>query len=198
MLGVRTPVLLKRHHSLAADEVRFRLGDLMGICSMRRLVLAFFSTMAMTGFAQAGVFKVPEEKSAISIEVPDSWNPNVSDDTIDTASPDRAVFFWLIVEKEADAAAVKAEAVKALTRNGLKIDQAGVKESTSAFAGIDSTEWVYSAVADHGQAQTVKIRAVALGNNRFIQLAQWGPQAAFDKHAAVLGKIFGSVKLIGK
>src|ERR1700755_2475012 len=107
-----------------------------------------------SGLAQAGVFKIPEEGAkAISIEVPDTWNPNLSDDTIDTASPDRAVFFWLTVEKEADAAAVKAEAMKALTRNGLKIDQAGVKESTSAFAGIDSTEWVYSAVADHGQAQ---------------------------------------------
>jgi hypothetical protein len=61
------------------------------------------------------------------------------------------VFFWLTVEKEADVAAVKAKALKALTRNGLKIDQAGVKESTSAFAGIDSTESVYSAIADNGQ-----------------------------------------------
>ena len=170
---------------------------------MRRLLfaigLAGLSSVALAGLAQAGVFKLPEEgATAVTIEVPEAWNPNLSDDTIDTTSPDRAVFFWLTVEKEADAAAVKAEALKALTRNGLRIDQAGVKESTSAFAGIDSTEWVYSAVADHGQAQTVKIRAVALGNNRFIQLAQWGPQAAFDKHAAALGKIFGSVKLIGK
>jgi hypothetical protein len=171
--------------------------------SMRRLLFAIgltgVLTVALAGLARAGVFKIPEEgAAAISIEVPDSWNPNVSDDTIDTASPDRAVFFWLTVEKEADVAAVKAEALRALTRNGLKIDQAGVKESTSAFAGIDSTEWVYPAVADHGQPQTVKVRAVAIGNNRFIQLVQWGPQAAFDKHAAALGKIFGSVKVVGK
>ncbi len=167
---------------------------------MRRFLFAFgltgLLTVALAGMAQAGVFKIPEEGAkAISIEVPDTWNPNVSDDTIDTASPDRAVFFWLTVEKEADTAAVKAEALKALTRNGLKIDQAGVKESTSAFAGIDSTEWVYPAVADHGQPQTVKIRAVAIGNNRFIQLAQWGPPAAFDRHAAALTKIFASVKV---
>jgi hypothetical protein len=170
---------------------------------MRWLLFAFglagLLTVSLAEMAQAGVFKIPEEGAkAISIEVPDTWNPNVSDDTIDTASPDRAVFFWLTVEKEADTAAVKAEALKALTRNGLKIDQAGVKESTSAFAGIDSTEWVYPAVADHGQPQTVKIRAVAIGNNRFIQLAQWGPPAAFDKHAAALTKIFASVKVVGK
>lgn len=170
---------------------------------MRRFLFAFgltgLLTVSLAGLAQAGVFKIPEEGAkAISIEVPDTWNPNLSDDTIDTASPDRAVFFWLTVEKEADTAAVKAEALKALTRNGLKIDQAGAKESTSAFAGIDSTEWVYPAVADHGQPQTVKIRAVAIGNNRFIQLAQWGPQAAFDKHAAALTRIFASVKVVGK
>jgi hypothetical protein len=169
---------------------------------MRRFLFAIgltgFLTVFLAGLAQAGVFKIPEEgATAISIDVPDSWNPNVSDDTIDTASPDRAVFFWLTVEKEADVAAVKAEALKALTRNGLKIDLAGVKESTSAFAGIDSTEWVYSAT-DNGQPRTVKIRATALGNNRFIQLAQWGPQAAFDKHAAALTKIFASVKAVGK
>ncbi len=170
---------------------------------MRRLLFAIglmgFLTVSLAGLAHAGVFKVPEEgATAVTIEVPDSWNPNLSDDTIDTASPDRAVFFWLTVEKEADVAAVKAEAMKALTRNGLKIDQTGVKESTSAFAGIDSTEWVYPAIADNGQPRTVKIRAVALGGNRFVQLAQWGPQAAFDKHAAALSKIFASVKLAGK
>jgi hypothetical protein len=170
---------------------------------MRRLLFAFGLTGLLTvspaDMAQAGVFKIPEEGAkAVTIDVPDTWNPNVSDDTIDTASPDRAVFFWLTVEKEADVAAVKAEALKALTRNGLKIDQAAGKESTSAFAGIDSTEWVYPAVADHGQPQTVKVRAVAIGNNRFIQLAQWGPPAAFDKHAAALTKIFGSVKVVGK
>jgi len=171
--------------------------------SMRRLLFAIgltgFLTVALAGLARAGVFKVPEEAAtAVTIEVPDSWNPNVSDNTIDTASPDHAVFFWLTVEKGVDVAAVKAKALKSLTRNGLKIDQAGVKESTSAFAGIDSTEWTYSAIADHGQPQTVKVRAVAIGNNRFIQLAQWGPQAAFDKHAAALTKIFGSVNLVGK
>ena len=32
----------------------------------------------------------------------------------------------------------------------------------------------------------------------FIQLAQWGPPAGFDKHSATLTKIFGSVKVIGK
>ena len=170
---------------------------------MRRVLFAFVLTglmaVVLADAAQAGVFKIPEEgATAVTIEVPDTWNPNLSDDTIDTASPDRAVFFWLTVEKEADAAAVKAEALKALTRNGLKIDQAGVKESKNAFAGIDSTEWAYSAVADNGQPTVVKVRAVAIGNNRFVQLAQWGPQAAFDKHAAALGKIFGSVKLVGK
>jgi len=170
--------------------------------SMRRLVfalgLAGLWAAVFLDIAQAGVFKIPEAKSAISIDVPDSWNPNLSDETIDTASPDRTVFFWLTVEKEADVAAVKLEATKALTRNGLKFDQAGGKESTSAFAGIDSTEWVYSAVSDDGQPKTVKIRVVALGNNRFVQLAQWGPQAAFDKHAAALAKMFVSVKVIGK
>src|SRR5580704_4453291 len=100
---------------------------------MRRFLFAIgltgFLTVFLAGLAQAGVFKIPEEgATAISIDVPDSWNPNVSDDSIDTASPDRAVFFWLTVEKEADVAAVKAEALKALTRNGLKIDLAGVKE----------------------------------------------------------------------
>jgi hypothetical protein len=202
-LGDATSVLLKRHRSPADWPDTISSLQFSGNVSMRRLLFTIglmgFLTVSMAGLAQAGVFKIPEEGAkAVTIEVPDTWNPNVSDDTIDTASPDRAVFFWLTVEKEADVAAVKAEALKALTRNGLKIDQAGVKESTSAFAGIDSTEWVYSAVADNGQPQTVKVRAVSIGNNRFIQLAQWGPQAAFDKHAAALGKIFASVKVVGK
>ncbi len=164
---------------------------------MRRLLLAIGLTLAMAGMAQAEVFKIPEEKAAISIDVPDGWSPNLSDDTIDLTSPDRTIFFWITVEKEADAAAVKAEAMKAIVRNGMKIDQASVKESAGPFAGLESTESVYSAT-DNGQPRLVKIRATKLADNRFIQLAQWGPPAAFDKHAATLTKIFGSVKVIGK
>ncbi|MEP6836524.1 MAG: hypothetical protein ABJA75_00615 [Bradyrhizobium sp.] len=164
---------------------------------MRRLLLAVGLTMAMADIAQAEVFKVPEEKAAISLDAPDGWSPNLSDDTIDMTSPDRAIFFWLTVEKEADAAAVRAEALKAIIRNGMKVDQATVKEAASPFAGLDSTEWVYSAT-DNGQPRLVKIRATKLADNRFIQLAQWGPPAGFDKHAATLAKIFGSVKVIGK
>ena len=152
----------------------------------------------MSTVAQAGVFRITEEKTpAVSIEVPDSWNPNVSDDTIDTASPDRAIFFWLTVEKQADPAAVKAKALKALTRNGMKIDPAGAKDTAIPFAGLDSTESQYSAT-DNGQPRLVKIRVAALGDNRYLQLVQWGPPASFDKHAAALAKIFGSVKPAGK
>jgi hypothetical protein len=46
--------------------------------------------------------------------------------------------------------------------------------------------------------QIETIRATRLADNRFIHLAQGGPAAGFDKHAAILAKIFGSVKVIGK
>jgi hypothetical protein len=183
---------VRRNQALRDFETAIFSGN---VC-MRRLLLAF-GLVAMADIAQAEIFKIPEEKAAISIDVPDGWSPNLSDDTIDMTSPDRAIFFWLTVEKEADAAAVKAEALKAIIRNGMKIDQATVKEAASPFAGLDSTEWVYSAT-DNGQPRLVKIRATRLADNRFIQLAQWGPPAGFDKHAATLAKIFGSVKVIGK
>src|SRR3954464_15288259 len=161
-----------RHPAKAPSRARatrrdFEMVFFTGNVGMRRLLVAVGLTAAMAGGAQGEIFKIPEEKAAISIDVPDGWSPNLSDDTIDMTSPDRAIFFWLTVEKEADAAAVKAEALKAIIRNGMKIDQATVKEAASPFAGLDSTEWVYSAT-DNGQPRLVKIRATRLADNRFI------------------------------
>ena len=165
---------------------------------MRWLQLTIGLTVLMAGMAQAEVFKIPEEGVGFSIEVPDSWNPNVSDNMIDTTSPDRVIFFWLAVEKKPDVATVRAAALKALTRNGMKIDQAGAKETTSAFAGLDSTEAQYSATDNNNQPRLVRIRTAQLDGKRFLQLVQWGPSAAFDKHAAALAKMLASVKVTGK
>ena len=165
---------------------------------MRQLLLTIGLTILMTSFAQAEVFKIPEEGTGFSIEVPDSWNPNVSDNMIDTTSPDRVIFFWLAVEKKSDVATVKASALKALTRNGMKIDQASARETTVAFAGLDSTEAQYAATDNNNQPRLVRIRTAQLDGKRFLQLVQWGPSAAFDKHAAALARMFASVKATGK
>ena len=165
---------------------------------MRQLLLTIGLTVLMAGMAQAEIFKIPEDGVGFSIEVPDSWNPNVSDNMIDTTSPDRVIFFWLAVEKKPDVAAVRAAALKALTRNGMKIDQASAKESTGAFAGLDSTEAQYSATDNNNQPRLVRIRTAQLDGKRFLQLVQWGPSAAFDKHAAALAKMLASVKVVGK
>ena len=165
---------------------------------MRRLLLTIGLTALMAGMAQAEIFKIPEEGTGFSIDVPDSWNPNVSDNMIDTTSPDRVIFFWLAVEKKPDAAAVRAAALKALTRNGMKIDQASARETTVAFAGLDSTEAQYAATDNNNQPRLVRIRTAQLDGKRFLQLVQWGPSAAFDKHAAALAKMLASVKVTGK
>jgi hypothetical protein len=163
---------------------------------MRLLLLTIGLTVLMAGMAQAEVFRIPEEGTGFSIEVPDTWNPNVSDNMIDTTSPDRVIFFWLAIEKKPDVAAVKAAALKALTRNGMKIDQASAKESTGAFAGLDSTEAQYSATDNNNQPRLVRIRTAKLDAKRFLQLVQWGPAAAFDKHAAALTTMFASAKVV--
>ena len=126
--GDRSTVLLKPARARDEAQRDFEIEVFPGKVCMRRLLLAL-GLIAMADIAQAEIFKIPEEKAAISIDAPDGWSPNLSDDTIDMTSPDRAVFFWLTVEREADAAAVKAEALKAITRNGMKIDQATVKEA---------------------------------------------------------------------
>ena len=165
---------------------------------MARFFLAIGFTVLVAAMAHAGAFQIPDgDAPAISIEVPDTWHPNLSDDTIDATSPDRTVFLWLTVEKAADAAAVKAKAMKSLTRNGMKIDPASIKEGAVAFAGLDSTDTQYVAT-ENGQPRLVRIRASRLDAKRFIQLVQWGPSAAFDKNATSLGNILASVKVVGK
>ena len=57
---------------------------------------------------------------------------------------------------------------------------------SSTFANCIATPFTYFLILSD-----------AVRRNALLQLVQWGPSTAFDKHPAALAKMLASVKLIG-
>jgi hypothetical protein len=156
--------------------------------------LAVGLAVLICGPAQAGVFTVPYEKPALTISVPDRWNPNHSEDGVDAAAPDNAAFFSIYTAQADSAGAVQRDSLAILTRNGMTIKPKPVSEAPASFAGLDWTQSQYAATED-GKPKTVTLDVAPLGAKRYIQLLIWGTPEGVAKNDAALQKIFATIKL---
>jgi hypothetical protein len=86
---------------------------------------AFLFSLLLTGLASAGTVNVPEDKPAISVEIPDSWKPEETDNGIACESPDKVatIFFEVTSAKGLDA--LIEENIDWLTKDqGVELDKA--------------------------------------------------------------------------
>ncbi|CAL77091.1 hypothetical protein; putative signal sequence [Bradyrhizobium sp. ORS 278] len=162
-----------------------------------RTLIAALSIMAITTAAVAGTFGVPYEKSAFTITVPDGWSPNHSEDGVDAAAPGNTFFMSIYTFDGDNCAAARDDVVAMLTRNGMTIDRASAKESAQPLAGLQGTATQYAATEDKKARQIVALVA-PLPGKRCLQVAQWGTADGFQRNAAAVTKILGSIKLTGK
>jgi hypothetical protein len=158
------------------------------------LKLAFILVILAGGAAQAGVFTVPDDKPALTVAVPDRWNPNHSEDGVDAAAPDNAAFFSIYVTQADSAAAVQRDSIAVLTRNGMTIRPKPTSEGQMSFAGLDWTQGQYAATED-GKPRSVKLYAAHLAGKRYVQLWVQGTPDGVSKNDAALQKIFATIKL---
>ncbi|MGJ4928244.1 hypothetical protein ACQR1I_16055 [Bradyrhizobium sp. HKCCYLS2038] len=162
-----------------------------------RTLLAALCMAAMSTAALAGSFGVPYEKSAFTVTVPDGWNPNHSEDGVDAAAPGNAFFMTIYTFAGADCTAARDDVVAMLTRNGMSIDRASAKDSAVPLPGLQGSATQYSGSEDKKARQIVALVA-PLPGKRCLQIAQWGTPDGFQRNAAAVTKILGSIKLSGK
>jgi len=160
------------------------------------LLGAIFSLLA-TGSAHADVFDVPYEHPALTIAVPERWNPNHSEDGVDAAAPDNALFFSIYTAVENDVAAVQRNSLDILSRNGVLANRQAVSEHSRTFAGLSWVESEYSANED-GKPRQVKLEVSRLSGKRFIQVFIWGSPKGMKENSTGLDEILKTIKLKGR
>ena len=181
------------------------MGRVAAICSakalstMKHTLLA--ATLVLTLFpalAPAGTVKLPEDKPAATVNIPDSWEPEKSEDGILAESADNVATIYLeVVADEKQMDSVIEESLKWLTEDHeVKVDattketkdfeDSGRKWSRISWSG-ESKEW--------GPA-VIGFLFTEVGDGKVLTITYWISKKDSEKSLETLGKIFSSVKSV--
>lgn len=163
----------------------------------RTLLVSTLLLSLFSGLATAGTIKLPEEKPAVSINVPDAWEPEEDDDGgILAESPDNVttVYFEIVAnEKEMDAA-IESSVAWLLEDHKVKVDEATKGEGEFEVGGrkFHRISWE-GTHPEHGPA-VVGFLFTEVGQGKVLTITYWVNKKDAEKSLETLGKIFESVK----
>jgi hypothetical protein len=158
----------------------------------------FAFSLLLTSFASAGTVNVPEDKPAISVEIPDSWKPEETDNGIACESPDKVatIFFEVTSAKGLDA--LINENVDWLTKDqGVELDRASEQKQEFETTNLQWKRISWSGTSKEWGSATVGFVFTDGGNGKVLTVTYWITKKDAEKHFPTIEKIFESVKRVG-
>jgi hypothetical protein len=158
----------------------------------------FAFSLLLTSFASAGTVNVPEDKPAISVEIPDSWKPEETDNGIACESPDKVatIFFEVTSAKGLDA--LINENVDWLTKDqGVELDRASEQKQEFETTNLQWKRISWSGTSKEWGPATVGFVFTDGGNGKVLTVTYWITKKDAEKHFPTIEKIFESVKRVG-
>ncbi|WP_395747363.1 hypothetical protein [Prosthecobacter sp.] len=157
------------------------------------LILALFPALA-----PAGTIKLPEDKPAMTANIPDSWEPEEDGDGILAESPDNVATIYLEVvgtKKEMDS--VIEESIKWLTEeHEVKVDAATKEEKDFEDSGRKWSRISWSGESKEWGPAVIGFLFTEVGDGKVLTITYWISKKDSEKSLETLGKIFSSVKSV--
>ena len=190
MMGLRLLKVRQPFHSCA---------QLQPITHMKPTLIA--ATLVLTLFpalAPAATIKLPEEKPATTLTVPDDWEPEESDEGILAESPDNvATVYFEVVGTEKEMDGVIEESLKWLTEDH-KVTVNAATKATKDFEE-DGRKWSrisWDADSKEWGPAVVGFLFTEVGGGKVLTITYWISKKDSEKNLETLGKIFTSVKSV--
>ena len=154
------------------------------------VILAFLVHSTM-----AGVVNVPAKKPVVTIEIPDSWDPEETDKGIAVESADKvATAFFEIASSEKGMNSLLDENIDWLVKDqGVKINIASKKEQDFLVGGMKSLLIAYDASSKEFGPSKVGFIFTTIGK-KLLVTTYWVTVKGFAKQEAVLDGLLASVK----
>ena len=158
-------------------------------------VIAMTALFAFVPAAQAKVFSVPAEDSLATINIPDAWEPNETDNGIEMNSPDKGIYVDVEAVKADDIKSAVAETVKLLSSQGLVIDESSQQVSDTEKNGLKMHDFLYTGKDNDGPTNFSITLIETPVPDKFVMLTFWGSDEAAKANDKSLGDIAHSVQL---
>lgn len=158
------------------------------------LVLALFTTLA-----PAGTIKIPADKPAATVTIPDSWEPEEDEDGVLAESPDNVatIFLEIVTDEKEMEAAIESSLEWLVKDHEVKVE-ADTKEEKD-FKDESGREWSrisWSAESKEWGPAVVGFLFSEVGDGKVLTITYWISKTDSEKTLGTLGKIFSSVKKI--
>lgn len=166
--------------------------------SLSKLLATVFLSL-LIGSAFAGTVKVPAKRPAITVEIPDSWEPEETDRGVACESPDQAAtVFFEVVGTEKGMNSLLDENFEWLVKDqGVKINDTTKQEKDMLVAGIKSSVLSFDANSKEFGPAKVGFIFTPVGT-KVLVTTYWITNKGAAKHDATLTRIFNSIKPIVK
>jgi hypothetical protein len=163
-----------------------------------------FATVAfsllITGYALAATVNIPEDRPAISVNIPESWKPEETDKGIACESPDKvATFFIEVTSAKEEVDALIDENIDWLTKDqGVQLDRASEQKQEFEAANLQWKRISWSGNSKEWGPATVGFAFTDGGNGKVVTVTYWITKENQEKHFPAIERIFESVKRIDK
>ncbi|MBF0527967.1 MAG: hypothetical protein HQK55_01600 [Deltaproteobacteria bacterium] len=163
-------------------------------------LLAVVLVLFFANSAFAGTIQIPEKGPVVSVSIPDSWQPEVTEKGVACESPDKvATVFFEIAKSDKDLQALIDENVDWLVKDQkVKINDATKEQKDVEISGV---KWLrISWDGNHAEwgPAAVGFLFAPVGDGSALVVTYWITKKDFEKHDATLTKIFGSIKPVKK
>ena len=151
-----------------------------------------------TQLASAGTIKIPKDKPAMTVSVPDSWKPEPTDDGIAIESPDQVATIFFEVTSAKDIAELISDNVEWLTKEQkVKISEDTKKEGEFSANGMDWKKVSWDGESKEWGPSSVGFMFTKVGGNKVLTVTYWITKKDADKQTEALNKIMDSIKPVG-
>jgi hypothetical protein len=161
---------------------------------MKTLLTLIAIALLTTIPVDAKTFKLPNDDFAIaSIDMPDSWKPQVYDNGISGQSADDAVYLSVVaVGSEKGMEGEIEDTFEMLKKHNVTLDESTKKENKFKVGALDATELLYQGKDEDGPA-AISICFVPI-KDKLIIFTYWVTTAKEKEHLQEVGKIVNSLK----
>ena len=156
--------------------------------------IAAILLLSLAGISHAKTLKLPEDKPAVQVAVPDSYKPEESDNGYTCESKDEAVTMYFETTPMKGMDALIDENVDYLVKQGVKIDSDSKKTKDFEANGMKVGSITWDGKQKGYGDETVTMYFIKLDADTMFIITYWVTKKGEQAHADEISKIFDSIK----
>lgn len=158
---------------------------------MRKFTVLALVALIIPSLAEAKVFNLGDDAPVASIDVPDTWNPEIYENGVSGTSPDDTYMFAQVVKAD-DLASAVTEGITYLQEQGVTLDDATMKSANVKMGALDVVMREWHGKDKEGEA-VVTLGAVILNPDQMMLVVSWASPESDEINGPDMKKMIESI-----